>query len=74
MEYAQACQAAKDLGKAKSLAQEAVDAEPRNAAAHRVLGQILLQRDENKAATQQLEAAVALQPDFANGSALAPPT
>ena len=71
VQYAQACQEAKNLAKAKSLAQAAVDSDPRNAAAHRVLGQILLQMDDNKPATQQLETAVALQPDFANGSALA---
>jgi tetratricopeptide (TPR) repeat protein len=71
VEYAQACEEAKDFSRARSLAQQAVDTEPRNAIAHRVLGQILLQMDENKLATQQLETAVALQPDFANGSALA---
>jgi tetratricopeptide (TPR) repeat protein len=70
VQYAEASQEAKDLSKGKSLAQEAVDAEPRNPTAHRVLGQILLQMGDNKGATQQLETAVALQPDFTNGSAL----
>ena len=71
VEYAQACQEAKEFGKAKALAQAAADSDPRNAAAHRVLGQILLLTDDNKSAMQQLETAVELQPDFQNGSALA---
>ena len=71
LEYAEACQAADELQKAKSLAQQVVDADPKNAAAHLVLGRILSQMDENEAGMQQLEIAVAVQPDFTNGYALA---
>lgn len=71
LEYAEACRAADELHKAKSLAQQAVDADPKNAAAHRVLGRILSQMNENEAGMQQLEIAVAIQPDFTNGYALA---
>lgn len=69
--YAEACRAANELHKARSLAQQAVDAQPKNAVAHQVLGRILSQMDENEAGVQQLEIAVALQPDFTNGYALA---
>ena len=48
LEYAEACQAANELPKAKSLAQQAVDADPKNAAAHLVLGRILSQMNENR--------------------------
>ena len=71
LEYAETCRAADELHKAKSLAQQAVDADPKNATAHLVLGRILSQMNENEAGMQQLEIAVAVQPDFTNGYALA---
>jgi tetratricopeptide (TPR) repeat protein len=71
LEYAETCRAADELHKAKSLAQQVVDADPKNAAAHLVLGRILSQMNENEAGLQQLEIAVAIQPDFTNGYALA---
>lgn len=71
LEYAEACRAADELHKAKLLAQEAVDADPKNAVARLVLGRILSQMDENEAGMQQLEIAVAIQPDFTDGYALA---
>jgi tetratricopeptide (TPR) repeat protein len=71
VDYAEACRRAGDLQKAKSLAQGAVDAESGNAKAHMVLGRTLSQLNEVAAATQQFEAAVAIQPTFDNGYALA---
>ena len=71
LDYAEAALAAKDLPRARSLAQKVVAAEPSNAPAHRVLGRILLQLGENESARLELERAVAIDPDFTNGLALA---
>lgn len=71
LEYAQAALAAHDLAKARSLSQVAVDADPKNAKAHRVLGRTLIELKDLPAARIQLENAVALEPDFDNGYALA---
>ncbi len=71
LEYAEAALAAKDLTKARSLAQTVVDAEPKNAKARRVLGRTLLQMNDLQAARGQLETAVALESDYENGYALA---
>ncbi|HUJ33487.1 MAG TPA: tetratricopeptide repeat protein [Candidatus Acidoferrum sp.] len=71
VDYAAACQHAGDLIKARSLAQDAIEAEPRNAKAHMVLGRTLLQLNERQAATEQFELAVAIDPNFDNGYALA---
>ena len=71
VDYAEACRHAGDMQKAKSLAQGAVDAESGNVKAHLVLGRTLLQLNEVAAATQQFEAAVAIQPTFDNGYNLA---
>jgi tetratricopeptide (TPR) repeat protein len=71
IEAAEACVAAGDLARAKSLAQEAVDRSPKSAKASLVLGQTLSQLGEHEAAKKQLELALALKPDFANGYALA---
>jgi len=71
LDYAEACRRAGDLQKAKSLAQDAVEAEPQNAKAHLTLGKVLSQLKENQAAIEQFEAAVGIQPDFENGFALA---
>jgi tetratricopeptide (TPR) repeat protein len=71
LEYAQACLAAGDLGKAKLLAEKTVEVDPKNAQAYLVLGQVLSKLGEHDAARKQLELAVALDPSFPNGYALA---
>jgi len=63
-DYAEACRRAGDLQQAKSLAQEAVQAEPRNATAHLTLGRVLSELQQHQPAIEQFQAAVALQPDF----------
>ncbi len=69
--YAEACRQGHDLPKAQSLAQTAVEAAPKSAKAHLALGRILLQMNKNQASAEQFEIAVAIEPDFANGYALA---
>ena len=71
LDYAGASLAFGDVPKAKELAHFAVDGAPRNAKAHFLLGEILLRLKENQDAKTQLEAAVALDPTFENGYALA---
>jgi tetratricopeptide (TPR) repeat protein len=71
LEYAEACRTANDVLKAKMLAQDAVDSDPKNGAAHLVLGRILSQMGQKHAAVEQFELAVAIQPNFTNGYALA---
>jgi len=69
--YAQAALLDHDVAKAKSLAQAVVAESPKNADARFVLGEALLKNDENDEARKQLEAAVALDPSYRNGLALA---
>jgi tetratricopeptide (TPR) repeat protein len=71
LDYAQEAIAAGDLQKATRLAREAVERSPRNAAAHLALGRVLLLKKQNLQAQKQLEAAVALDPNYADGLALA---
>jgi tetratricopeptide (TPR) repeat protein len=71
LDYVQDAIAAGDLEKARDLAQEAVERAPRNASAHLALGRVLLLTKENSQAQKQLEAAVALDPNYADGIALA---
>jgi tetratricopeptide (TPR) repeat protein len=71
LDYAGASVASGDVPKAKELAHMAVDGAPRDAKAHFLLGEILLRLKENQDAKTQLEAAVALDPTFENGYALA---
>ena len=71
LDYAGAALASGDVPKAKELAHLAVDGAPRDANAHFLLGEILLRLKENQDAKAQLEAAVALDPTFENGYALA---
>jgi tetratricopeptide (TPR) repeat protein len=71
LDYAEACRRADDLQKAKSLAQDALTAEPQSAKAHTTMGRILSQMKDNQGAIEQFEAAVGIQPDFENGFALA---
>jgi tetratricopeptide (TPR) repeat protein len=71
LDYAEAALSAHDLAKARALSQTVVDADPKNAKAHRILGRALIEQKELPAARIQLENAVALEPDFDNGYALA---
>ncbi len=71
LDYVQAAIAAGDMQKAMLLAQEAVARAPRNASAHLALGRVLLLKKQNLQAQKQLEAAVALDPNYADGLALA---
>lgn len=71
LEYAQASRAANELATAKTVAAKLVADQPKNAKAHLELGRTLSQQGDNQAAKQQLERAVALDPDFENGYALA---
>jgi len=69
--YAQAALSARDIPKAKSLADALATSNPKNPDARLVLGEALLQTDEDREARKQLEAAVALDPSYKNGLALA---
>ncbi|MGB8480422.1 MAG: tetratricopeptide repeat protein [Acidobacteriaceae bacterium] len=71
LDYVQEAVAAGDLQKAAQLAQEAVERAPRNASAHLALGRVLLLTKDNLQAQKQLEVAVALDPNYADGLALA---
>jgi tetratricopeptide (TPR) repeat protein len=75
IEYAQAAFAHGDLSHARSLAEQVVRNYPANAKAcakaHLVLGRVLMKTNKGNEARQQFEAAVALEPDFENGYALA---
>ncbi len=71
LDYAEAALDAHDLAKARALSQTVVDADPKNAKAHRILGRTMIEQKELPAARIQLENAVALEPDFDNGYALA---
>ncbi len=71
LDYVQEAIAAGDLEKATQLAQEAVAQAPRNASAHLALGRVLLLKKENLQAQKQMESAVALDPNYADGLALA---
>jgi len=69
--YAQAALLSRDVPKAKSLAQSVVSEIPKNAEARFLLGEALLQNDEADSARKELESAVALDPNYKNGLALA---
>jgi tetratricopeptide (TPR) repeat protein len=71
LDYGGATLASGDLLQAKRLARLAVDNDSRSAKAHLLLGQILLRLEQNQDAKTQLEAALALDPSFENGYALA---
>ena len=75
IEYAQAAFVHEDLSRAKSLAEEVIRAYPSNtkadAKAHLILGRVLMEMNKDEDARQQLETAVALDPNFENGYALA---
>ncbi|HEX3435276.1 MAG TPA: tetratricopeptide repeat protein [Pseudacidobacterium sp.] len=75
IEYAQAALAHGDVSRARSLAEQVTRKYPENAKAnakaHLVLGRALMRSGQTKEARQQFEAAVALEPDFEDGYALA---
>lgn len=71
LSYAETALVARDLPKARSLAQAVLIDNPKSSGARLVLGEALLQTDENDEARKQLEAAVALEPNYKNGLALA---
>lgn len=71
LDYADAALTSRDLPGAKLLADKVVAADPGDARAHRILGRALLQAGENERARKELEKAVAIEPDFTNGYALA---
>lgn len=71
LDYAEACRSAGDLVNAESAAQSVVQSNPKNARARFTLGQILLQRNDNQPASEQLEFAAALEPTFEHGYGLA---
>lgn len=69
--YAEAALISHDIPKAKSLAEGMLVNNPKNAEAHLVLGEALLETDSNKDAQKQLEEAVALDANYKDGLALA---
>lgn len=71
LDYVEEAIAAGDLKKATRLAQDAVERAPRSASAHLALGRVLLLRKENLQAQKQMEVAVALDPNYADGLGLA---
>jgi tetratricopeptide (TPR) repeat protein len=71
LDYVQEAIAAGDLEKATQLAQQTEVRAPRSAPAHLALGRVLLLNKQNVQAKKQMEAAVALDPNYADGLALA---
>ena len=71
LDYAKACRSSGRLAKAKTAAENVLTLEPRNVQAHLELGQILAQMGDDAAATSHYEAAVAIEPTYENGYALA---
>ncbi len=75
VEYARAALSAGDYSRARTLAEGVVRDYPTNpkacAKAHVILGRVLLKTSGSAAARREFEAAVALEPDFENGYALA---
>jgi tetratricopeptide (TPR) repeat protein len=69
--YAQAALLARDIPTAKSQSLLVVAVDSKSSIARLILGEALLQTDENQEARKQLETAVALDPNYKNGLALA---
>jgi tetratricopeptide (TPR) repeat protein len=63
--------ASKDYARARILSEKVLAAEPGSARAHRILGSALVQAGKEEQGAKELERAVAIEPDFANGYALA---
>ncbi|MBZ5664782.1 MAG: tetratricopeptide repeat protein [Acidobacteriia bacterium] len=71
LDYAETFRGANDLVNAQTAAETALQADPQNARANFVLGEILLRRDDNERAKDRLEAAVQYDSTFEHGYALA---
>jgi tetratricopeptide (TPR) repeat protein len=75
VEYARASLHSDNLSRARNLAEQVLSSFPGNqkaaAKAQLVLGQVLLRQDQDAAARRHIETAVALDPDFEDGYALA---
>jgi tetratricopeptide (TPR) repeat protein len=67
LDYARVCLDAEKLAQAKSLAEEAVRADPKDPQTRFLLGRVLFHLEDYSAAKVQLEAAVAANPDFKTG-------
>ncbi|HET9087369.1 MAG TPA: tetratricopeptide repeat protein [Acidobacteriaceae bacterium] len=70
-DYAEAALIAGDITKAKHFAQQVAESEPKDAKAHLLLGRVLLKMNDNRGARREFETAVALDPNFDDGYALA---
>jgi tetratricopeptide (TPR) repeat protein len=71
VEYAQAALQNGDLSRAKTLAEQAIREAPRNARARLILGRTFLKENLSRDARRELDQAVAIDPTFVNGYALA---
>jgi tetratricopeptide (TPR) repeat protein len=71
LRFAEAALDADDTAKAKSLADAVLANDPKSAEARWIAGEALLKSNENELARKQLEAAVALDPNYKDGLALA---
>jgi len=71
LDYAELCLRSGDRNEAKTAAEQVANEEPKNAAAHFLLGRIGLQMDEADLAKREFETAVRLDPTFKNGYGLA---
>jgi tetratricopeptide (TPR) repeat protein len=71
LRFAEAALEARDTARAKALAEAVLVNNPKSAAARLIAGEALLQGNENEQARKQLEAAVALDPSYKDGLALA---
>lgn len=71
LDYAEAAFMAADMPQAQSLAEQVLLSEPNDPSAHRILGQTFLAENHKRKSKDELEAAVALDPTYENGYALA---
>jgi len=71
LKFAEAALEARDTAKARALAEAVLVNNPKSAEARLIAGEALLKSNENELARKQLEAAVALDPSYKDGLALA---
>ena len=71
LRFAEAALEARDVRRARTLAEAVLADNPKSAEARLVAGEALLKSNENEQARKQLEAAVALDPSYKDGLALA---
>lgn len=71
LDFVQAGLGAGQLARARSLAEEAVKEEPKDARARFLLARVLAAQNEDKSAAANFELAVAIEPTFEHGYALA---